>query len=582
MKVARRDPNCGYIDRWLWVPKTYMNVEGTKNALTFQFVDQYSENKVRILFLWKETDHHLVVPRAFWNVQSVPYPIIDLRPQYYQQTKIESRVKLDHRFVNGQLTKTGRLVQTKSMHALLNNPGGTLQLSCGTGKTPTALDFIARSKVPALVVLPDTQLMEQWRAEIAKHLVVPGGVGLIQAGVFDWKHDIVLTTYHTISARSDELPEEVRRWFGVIIWDEGHHISAPTFSISAEAFYGTRVTLTATQERDDGYHIISEYHCGKVIFKDLSQELSTHVVFKWTGLELNEVHAGHRVRDKTGELHLSMLAGYFGHWTDRVRMLLDNVQEAVQYGRKVLVLSNSIDEAVNLTALWNAQDWHSGQVTLYTEIPVPTELDVGETIRPCGLDPRQLTRTLKAIEDQTSKLAQTPAGPAYTKLKDRLDQNLLAMRQHEVHKKIELEYGRRQRQYIKDLLTRITTGGLMIHEVKPAVRKQFIDQLPVVFAIAKYGKEGLDSPALDTVLVSMPFSSRGGLQQLMGRPSRVFANKKKPLVVFFEDNIGPMIGMCKKLRTHLNAWPTDEGGPLSFEMVGHPNSRNKSTGSIFG
>lgn len=582
MKVVKRDPNCGYIDRWLWVPKAYMNVEGTKSALTFQFTDNYNENKVRILFLWKETDHHLVVPRAFWNVSSVPYEIIDLRPQYYQRTQITSKIKLDHRLVNGQLVPTGRLVQAKSMHALLNNSGGVLQLACGTGKTPTSLDFIARCKVPALVVVPDTQLLEQWRAEIGKHLNVPGGVGLIQADVFDWQHDIVLTTYHTIGARSADLPEVVRRWFGVTIWDEGHHISAPTFAASAEAFYGTRIALTATPERDDGYHIISEYHVGQVIFKDLAQELKTHVLFKWTGLELDETHAAARVRDKTGEIHLSMLSGYFGHWADRVKVLLNDVLDAVQHGRKVLVLSNSIDEAVNLTALWNAQDWNSGAVPLYTDIPMPTELDVGETVRPFQLDPRALTRTLNAIADTTNKLAQTPAGTHHTKLQEKLRQNQMALHQHEVHRKIELEYTRRQRQYVKDLLPKITTGGLMIHDVKPPVRKQYIDTLPVVFAIAKYGKEGLDSPALDTVLVSMPFSSRGSLQQLMGRPARVFANKKKPMVVFYEDNIGPLIGMCKKLRTHLNAWPSDEGGPLEFEMIDHPKYKRKSTGSIFG
>lgn len=582
MHLFKRDPECGYIDRWLWVPKKYMNVEGTKSALTFQFTDSYSESKVRILFLWKETEHHLVVPRAFWNVSAVPYRVVDLRPQYYQRTQIQSKVKLDHRFVSGHLQKTGRLVQTKSMQALLNNPGGTLQLSCGSGKTPTALDFIARSKVPALVVVPDTQLLEQWRAEIAKHLDVPGGVGLIQASVFDWRHDIVLTTYHTIGARSEELAEEIRRWFGVVVWDEGHHIAAPTFAASAEAFYGTRIALTATPTRDDGYHIISDYHVGAVIFKDLSQELTTHVMFKWTGLELDETQSAARVRDKTGEIHLSMLSGYFGKWAERVKVLLDDVQDAVNHGRKVLVLSNSIDEAVNLTALWNSQSWHSGTVPLYTDIPIPTELDVGETVQPCELDKRGLTRTLKAIDHLTSVLATLPAGKEYQRQEDRLNQNKRALKQHEVSKKIQLELARRQRQYVKDLLTNITTGGLMIHDVKPAVRKSFIDTLQVVFAIAKYGKEGLDSPALDTVLVSMPFSSRGSLQQLMGRPARVFANKKKPLVVFYEDNIGPLIGMCKKLRTHLNAWPADEGGPLDFEMIGHPKYRQKTTGSIFG
>ena len=147
---------------------------------------------------------------------------------------------MDHRpkVVNNVLSMvpTGSNVQQLSIDALLKSDGGILQLACGKGKTCVALHLASIKKVPTLIVVPDTQLLEQWKGEIKKLLIVPGGVGLIQSSTFDWKKPVVLTTYHTIGARAESLPEEVRSWFGLIVWDEGHHVPAPTFAASAEVF----------------------------------------------------------------------------------------------------------------------------------------------------------------------------------------------------------------------------------------------------------------------------------------------------------------------------------------------------------
>ena len=112
-------------------------------------------------------------------------------------------------------------------------------------------------------------------------------------------------------------------------------------------------------------------------------------------------------------------------------------------------------------------------------------------------------------------------------------------------------------------------------------RMDYLKTKQVVFAIMKYGKEGLDDEHLDTVLVSLPFSSKNGLQQVLGRPARQKAGKRSPLVVFYEDDVGPLIGMCKKLRRHLLSWPLEENGPFEFEMHDHPRSIGRSFRPIF-
>ena len=252
MKVVQRSPDKGYLDSWLWVPKHLINVTATQSALSFLFTDSYTGQQ-KVLSLWKETTHHLLLPRAYWDVGSLPCEVVDCRPRSYVEVDFKSRIKLDHRpGLNGQLSPTGDNVQQLSVNAMVMSMGGVLQLACGKGKTVVALEKIALGRVPSLVVIDNTNLLEQWVDDVKDFIDVPGGVGIIGGGKFDWKKGLVLATYQTLAQRADDMPEEIRRWFGQVFWDEAHHINAPTFSKTAELFYGQRYALTATPRRDDG------------------------------------------------------------------------------------------------------------------------------------------------------------------------------------------------------------------------------------------------------------------------------------------------------------------------------------------
>jgi len=593
MKLIIRHPDKGYLDTWLWVPKRWVNEDGTKNALSFMFTDQHAPGHTRILYLWKETDHHLLVPREFFQLKDLPFEVIDCRPIVYESVGISSSIKLDHHPVT-QLDGSKKLeptyddVQKQSIEKMLKAMGGVLQLGCGKGKTVVALHLISLLNVPTLIVIDNTQLIEQWKKEIEKHLVVPGGVGLIQAETFDWKKAVVLSTYHTLANRAATMPEEVRRWFGIIVWDEAHHIAAPTFAKSADLFYGRRYGLTATPIRDDGLHIVYDFHIGRVLHKDLSQEVKPKIVFKWTSLQLNALARG-EVSDKNGELHLSKLSGYYGKWPERLSTVLNDVKTALDNKRKVLVLCNSVDEVVNLTTLWACGRWDQGmfgQHYLYTDIQVPTPIDVGETLSPLDLNKKERATRQRKIEAIEKQLVDPTVNPTKKQNLDAKRAELLQqLKQAEVQDKIMSELRRRQKEYIKRLVDLLgpSNAGMMIFKVKPAIRKQYVKDKAVVFAITKYGKEALDWPELDTILISMPFSSRNGLQQVMGRPTRHDDQKKSPLVIFYEDNIGSVIGMCKKLRDHLLSWPLEDGGPFDYELHEHPRAKwKKSTGSLFG
>jgi len=570
MKVIRRRPGIGYIDTLFWVPKDKINVEGVKNALTFQFFEKKS---VQFLTLWRETTNHLLVPREFWDTtaEGITFPIIDCRPSSFPTVDIRSKIRLDHRYEGGQLHPTGDHIQEEALDKLLTSRGGILQLACGKGKTVVALELTARKRVPTLIVVDTTQLVRQWREEIELHLEVPGGVGMLGDGEFDWNHPIVIATYHTLANRAATFPEEVRRRFGLIIWDEAHHVAAPKFSRSADLFLGQRVGLTATPIRSDGMHVVYSSHIGNVLYKNLTQELKPEITFEWSGIQITEDALSHlATHDKNGEIHLGKLAGYFATRVDRLDFILNKVRKAIAEGRKIIVLSKSVDESINLLARWN------GRPELYTDIPYPTAHDVGEVIPPAELEKKEekelnkkLAITITQLQD---KFLNTVKRDTLQTKKKNIEFRLA---QHRVWLKTEKLYRFHQREYLKDLLQDPSTGGLMIYKVDADKRTELLRSKQVTFSIMKYGREGLNERSLDTIITCEPVGDEGAIQQLLGRILRVKIGKQAPHAIFIEDDVGILIGMCTKIRQMLREWPAEDGGPFDYTLVGHPSTRNR-------
>jgi len=558
MKLFSPRPEIGYLREALWVPKSRVNVAGVKAALTFNLM---SSSTPAVLELWRETRDHLVIPRGFYHdLTKAGFPVVDARPTSFERITIKSKIVLD-------FFKPHETTQRDAVEALLAAEGGILQLKCGGGKTPIALEVACRLGVPTLVVMDTEQLVMQWEEKILSFLDIrPEDIGRIQGQVWDWKKPIVLATYQTLSRHAFDLLEEIRRHFGVIFFEEGHHLAAQVFSRCADMFYGRRYLLSATPTRADGYHVIYEMHVGPVLYKNLKPDLPARVEFLWSGakLDIDDPKVGAEVRDKNGELHLSMLGVYYGRWREHLEFVLGHLRRYYDEGRRILVICPSVSEAVGLLALWN------GHNTLYGELPVPSPSSLGETDQAVFLPPEmhgRLRMRLGALQD----LLKDPNKPAATKqtAQATITEILLRFRQHEVYEKVERALKRDQSRFIKDMMARCSAGdaGLMIYKIPARDRMKMLKEKRITFAVPKYGREGLDHTPIDTVLQTMPITDAGGVQQTMGRALRNFAGKRDPLYAVVEHEISAIIAMCNKMRRLLTNWPLDAGGSIPFERV---------------
>lgn len=100
-------------------------------------------------------------------------------------------------------------------------------------------------------------------------------------------------------------------------------------------------------------------------------------------------------------------------------------------------------------------------------------------------------------------------------------------------------------------------------------RRRRVRECNPLIAISKLGRQALNKPRLDTLLVLEPYTDPSVLQQLLGRIQRRDPSKQLPLAVFYEDaHIKPMHRMCKKIRTLFTRWPSEQGGRLGWSMTG--------------
>lgn len=557
--VLPREAAKAYLDTHLWLPKDKVQIDALRRALTFEI----NGRKVDVLVLYEETETHILVPREFLRLDHLELDFVDGRPQTYPKVRWTCRAQPDWDPATGKQS-TKKFVQREALAAILAARGGVVQLYCGAGKTVLALIAASKLSVPTLILVDNTFLLSQWREEIRLHTdLQPDDVGLIQGSTSDWRKPVVLATYQTMAARAEMLPLEVIQWFGLVIWDELHHLSAETFSRSASLFPGYRLGLSATPVRDDGRHVIADGHLGPVIYKNLETDLKPLVVFYSTGFSCDLYHArvGPHVLDSTGEVHYKKLSAYLGTRPEHQTVVLGQLHKAIAAGRKVLVLSESIDELVNLFALYVGYKPGS----LFTDVQLdPAAYDLqGQSTK--TLTRQEIERLKARISGHAAKgrLATTPRAAKahiYETVIPTIKAELL---RHEKAVAYHRALRKAQEEFIKACLSR-KLAGLIIARVKPELREAMIRQHQVTFAIMKYGKEGLNSKALDTVILTTPIAQKAMLQQVMGRTGREYEGKREPLVIVIEHDIGPLLGMCRKMRRHLTSWLPEDGGPYSF------------------
>lgn len=138
---------------------------------------------------------------------------------------------------------------------------GVIVLPTGAGKTFIALEAINLLNVPTLIIVPTLDLLEQWRDRLAD--AFKAEVGSYGGGEEILKC-LTVATYDSAYIKGEALGNR----FMFIVFDEVHHLPAPSYSQIGEIYVAPyRMGLTATPEREDGMHRILPRLVGDVVYR---------------------------------------------------------------------------------------------------------------------------------------------------------------------------------------------------------------------------------------------------------------------------------------------------------------------------
>jgi len=138
---------------------------------------------------------------------------------------------------------------------------GTVVLPTGAGKSFVAELCIADANRSALVVAPTIDLVGQWYDQLRRSFGDP--VGVLGGGVHEVA-DLTVATYDSAWMHMERYGDR----FGLLVFDEVHHLPGPSFAAAAEqAIAPFRLGLTATLERPDGAHERVSELVGPVVYR---------------------------------------------------------------------------------------------------------------------------------------------------------------------------------------------------------------------------------------------------------------------------------------------------------------------------
>jgi DNA excision repair protein ERCC-3 len=143
-----------------------------------------------------------------------------------------------------------RTYQQAWVSNFLDTRSGVLVGPPGSGKTVAALSILAAVGGATLILVPGRELAGQWREELlAKTTLTADQIGEYHGGEKAVR-PVTIATYRTAGMDRHRQLFDQREW-GLIVYDEVHHISAPVYRRSADLQTRHRLGLSSTPVRED-------------------------------------------------------------------------------------------------------------------------------------------------------------------------------------------------------------------------------------------------------------------------------------------------------------------------------------------
>jgi hypothetical protein len=153
-----------------------------------------------------------------------------------------------------------------------------------THNTFTALAIAAKLKQKTLIIVHTVALRSQWEKEIIKTLGIKPGV--IGSGKFNTDSPVVVANIQSLVKHVNRINRE----FGLVVLDECHHVSSPTFSKVIDGMFSRyKIGLSGTLERKDQKHVVfKDYFSSKIFRPDKEGTLDPEIHIVNSGIVFSD------------------------------------------------------------------------------------------------------------------------------------------------------------------------------------------------------------------------------------------------------------------------------------------------------
>jgi len=221
-------------------------------------------------FVWDARTKHFRAPA--YKYREIITDFVRAKTAYEDAAKNYSDFDFKQKF-----NLTPRPYQTASIEKWKENKRcGVIVLPTGAGKTHAATMAIEMCGRQTLVVVPTIDLMNQWYDLLLS--TFNAEIGLIGGGFYEIGA-ITVTTYASAFRHQERLGNQ----FGLIIFDECHHLPSEGYKYAAEfAIAPFRLGLSATPDRDDFADALLEEIVGKFVYRLEAQEIAGEYLADYT------------------------------------------------------------------------------------------------------------------------------------------------------------------------------------------------------------------------------------------------------------------------------------------------------------